>query len=263
MSKLINQIDHVLIQTEHVYEVFDILSEVLDIPVVWNIKSYGGIFTSGGICFGNINVEILSYAKFLRIFGIVPNKDGIIGIAFEPDNSIEDTCKMLDEIKIDHGKPKPFSGKVAGEKKTLWTNLCLKNMLSKFQIFFCKYTFDVGERRNKFNKKLTEKNGGLLGVEYIKEVKIGCSNSKNLNLWKKLLQEENEQKKSCISFESGPVINLVETKEDCILSMLVKVKSIDKAKKMLSKNKQVSLNDNNEIIIKHKKEQYLGLKLCE
>lgn len=170
---------------------------------------------------------------------------------------------MLDKIKINHGKPKPFKSIVAGEKKTLWINLFLKGMLSKFQIFFCKYSFNVDERRNRFNKQLIEKKGGLLGAEYIKEVTIGYSDDKTLNLWQRLSQEKHEQNNWCISFKNAPIINLVKSKEDSILSILIKVKSIDKAKELLSKNKQISLNDNNELIIKHKNQHYLGLKLCE
>ena len=67
----------------------------------------------------------------------------------------------------------------------------------------------------------------------------------------------------CISFKNGPVINLVKSKKDSILSILVKVKSIERAKEMLSKKQQITLNDNNEIIIELKKECNLGLKLCE
>ena len=151
MDTLINQIDHILIQQKYTKEIFVTMSEILDLPIAWDIKSYGGLFVSGGICFGNINIEILNYARFLRILGVAPNKDGIIGIAFE----------------------------------------------------------------------------------------------------------------SCISFKNGPVINLVKSKKDSILSILVKVKSIERAKEMLSKKQQITLNDNNEIIIEHKKECNLGLKLCE
>jgi len=55
----------------------------------------------------------------------------------------------------------------------------------------------------------------------------------------------------------------VKSKKDSILSILVKVKSIERAKEVLSKKQQITLNDNNEIIIELKKECNLGLKLCE
>ena len=263
MDTLINQIDHILIQQKYTKEIFVTMSEILDLPIAWDIKSYGGLFVSGGICFGNINIEILNYARLLRILGVAPNKDGIIGIAFEPCNSVEYTSKILDKIGVHHGKPKPFNIKVAGEKKNLWTNLFLKGILSKFQMFFCKYSFNVDERRNRFNNQLIERNGGLLGVEYIKEITIGYSDDETLNLWKKLSQKEYGYSNCCISFKNGPVINLVKSKKDSILSILVKVKSIERAKEMLSKKQQITLNDNNEIIIELKKECNLGLKLCE
>lgn len=262
MEEPINQIDHVLVQTKYAKEVFNILSETLDLPIAWDSKSYAGIFVSGGISFGNINIEILNYAKIFKVLGLAPNREGIIGIAFEPNNSIEKTCEILDELKINHGKPKPFKGKVNGEKKVLWTNLFLKDILEKYQIFFCKYAFNQGDRRTKLNSELVEKKGGLIGIDYVKELVIGCSDEKTLSLWRNI-SKENKIEDDYISFEKGPEIKLIKSKKDSIISILIKVNSINKAKEALLKNKGIIIKDNNEIIIKTTEEQYLGLRLCD
>jgi len=51
---------------------------------------------------GNVNIEILNYGKLLRTLRLVPKKDGVIGVAFEPNSSIQETLKVLDEIGISH-----------------------------------------------------------------------------------------------------------------------------------------------------------------
>lgn len=260
MDTLINQVDHIMLQTKYAKEIFTDLSQVLDLPVTWDIKSYGGIFVSGGICFGNINIEILNFTKVLRLLRIVPDRDGVIGIAFEPSGPIKDTLNILDKRNIMHGKSEPFKTKVNGEKKVLWTNLDLKGMLPKSRIFFCKYNFDVSERRKRLNNKLVERNGGLIKAEYVKEITIGYTDDSTPDLWKKL---SDKRSGSSISFNGGPLINLVKSQRDSILSVSVKVKSVDKAREVLSNNKQIKINSNNEIIFKHEKELHLGLKICE
>lgn len=257
--KTVKQIDHILIQTKNPIKIFELLSQTLGLPVVWEIKSFGPIFQSGGISLGNINIEILNYARILKILKIAPSKDGIIGIAFDPLGSVEDLMTSLNKAGISHGNPKEFKGKVDQKRQILFTNLSLKKILKNAQIFFCKYSFDAEARRNKFNEILKGQNGGLLGVESVKEIELTYSNDKTKREWAKLSQEQCDT--NYVSFGNGPKIKLMKSNKDSIVSILVKVESLSRAKESLEGIKNVKINKQNEIIFEQ--EQYLGIKLCE
>lgn len=260
MGKVINQIDHILVQSKYAKETFKVLSETLDLPVAWDIKNFKDIFTSGGICFGNINIEILNYAKVLREQKIVPDKDGSIGIAFEPINSIEETVMALNKEDIKHGKIEPFSEHIHGKNKTLWTNLFLKNLLGKSQIFFCKYEADIQKRRKRLANDLKNRQGGKIKIEAVKEIVIGYSQNETLEKWGKISLGEDKLIKG---FEQGPRIRFVKNDADEILSILLKVESIENAKKAIEGNELVMINEKNELILKTTEMQDLGFVLCE
>lgn len=260
MGKVINQIDHILVQTKYAKETFNVLVKVLDLPIAWDIKDFKNIFISGGICFGNINIEILNYEKVLRDQKIVPDKEGSIGIAFEPINSIEETVMELNKQGLKHGKIEPFNEHIHGKNKTLWTNLFMKKLLGESQIFFCKYEADIQKRRTRLSNDLKNRQGGKIKIESVKEIVIGYSQNEILEKWKKISSGEEENIRS---FECGPKIRFVKNAKNEILSILLKVESIDKAKKAIEDNELVLINEDNELLLKAVEIQNLGFKLCE
>lgn len=229
-------------------------------PIVWNIKKFKEIFISGGLCFGNINIEIINYSKVLREHKIVPDKDGIIGIAFEPMNSIEETIINLNKYKIKNGGIEPYKEYIHRESKILWKNIFLDKLLEESQTFFCKYELDTEKRRKSLMKTLKDKEGGTFKIREVAEVVVGYSKEETLKKWGEITLGEDEFIKK---FEEGPTLRFVENEKDEILYILLKVESIDNVKEILKDNKRILIDEKNQLIIKGEKNRPLGIKLCE
>ncbi|WP_297637600.1 hypothetical protein [uncultured Clostridium sp.] len=260
MENLINKVDHILVQSNYVKEIFNVLTEILDLPIVWDIKNFKDTFISGGVCFGNVNIEILNYSTVLRKHKIVPDKEGIIGVAFEPINSIEKIVMELNGEGVKHGGIEPFKEYIHGKSKTLWTNLFLEDLLEGSQIFFCKYEIDIQKRRQRVANILKNRDGGKIKLERVDEIVIGYSKEETLKQWEKI---SIGKEKFIKRFEDGPKVKFIESEKDEILSILLKVESIDYAKKVLVDNKYILINEENELIFKVGEPQNLGFKLCE
>jgi hypothetical protein len=55
---LVRQIDHIIIRSDEAEGLFRLFSEKLNLPVAWPYRSYGA-FSSGGVGFGNVNIELM------------------------------------------------------------------------------------------------------------------------------------------------------------------------------------------------------------
>lgn len=260
MENLINKVDHILVQSNYVKEVFNVLTEILDLPIVWDIKNFKDTFISGGVCFGNVNIELLNYSAVLRKHKIVPDKEGIIGIAFEPMNSIERIVMELNGEGIKHGDIEPFKEYIHGKSKTLWTNLFLEDLLEGSQVFFCKYEIDIQKRRQRVANILKNRNGGKIKLERVEEIVIGYDKEETLKKWKNIGIGKEQILKST---EEGPKIKFIKCKKDEILSIVLKVESIEYAKKALVDREEILINEENELIFKVGELQNLGFRLCE
>ena len=56
----IRQIDHVMIKADDPREVFAFFTETLGVPIAWPLEERGGV-VSGGVGFGNVNVEAIRF----------------------------------------------------------------------------------------------------------------------------------------------------------------------------------------------------------
>lgn len=119
MANVVERIDHLLITTEMPHDGFRFFTDVHKLPEAWPMTSYGGYFSSGGIiAIGPINIEIISFNKFFKRLGLAPSADGILGIAFEPRDDLDEVVKQLQEEKLKYSRPRKFRSK----GQHMWTN---------------------------------------------------------------------------------------------------------------------------------------------
>ena len=59
--QVVKQLDHIIARVDDAEPLFKFLSEALQLPVAWPLRSYPS-FTSGGIALGNLYLEVLSCA---------------------------------------------------------------------------------------------------------------------------------------------------------------------------------------------------------
>ena len=73
----VRQIDHIMIRSEEPSSLYGLFVETFELPVAWEMATRGGVI-SGGVGFGNVNVETI------RFPGQTTKQSLLIGFALEP-----------------------------------------------------------------------------------------------------------------------------------------------------------------------------------
>lgn len=177
----IRQIDHVMTKADDPREVFALFTETLGLPIAWPLEERGGGVVSGGVGFGNVNVEAIRFPGQRTL----PSRAQVTGFGFEP--SPLRAC--LDELQrrgVPLGPVRPLIVTDAtGAKQTLFTNVTLLGLSetplpadAAMHIFLSEYSptyVDVAGRHARIRKELVASGGGPLGVDSMREVVVGVS----------------------------------------------------------------------------------------
>jgi hypothetical protein len=229
----IKQVDHLMVQVPEPERIFQLFTEGLGLPVAWPMVDYGP-FKSGGVSFGNVNMEVLNSSEEMRKEGVIPRGTGIVGIAFQPSEHLESTVKVLDAGTVPHGPVLPFSVEQDGTPMTLWKNLELTGMIPGSLVFYCEYTFrDQGGFRQRMEQTLAAAKGGALGITGLKEITIEYADPAVLKKWHKILPEAAGRTPEMLDGGNGIIINLEKSGLNRISSITLKVKSLEQAQKAL------------------------------
>jgi hypothetical protein len=265
---VVSQVDHIMIRTEHPETLFALFAEKLQLPVAWPLADRKGV-VSGGVSFGNVNVEAIKFAAQAS------GKPSLVGFAFEPASSLSESLAELDRRGFGYGKLRPFIVTApTGSTRTLWTNVTLAELSdsdtpagAKRHIFLSEYTpeyVDTTERRKRLCTALAESDGGPLGVRGIVEVTVGAKNPGMASaLWGKLLAPHASSTKGVWKVGSGPSIRVVRVAEDAVLGLVVGVASLDRAKVFLRENALLGSVSRGRVTIDPAKVQGLSIALVE
>ena len=222
----ISNIDHFLISTPHSKDLYTLFTAKFNLPVVWDYQTFG-LFSSGGVTLGNV------------VFEFVQDKPDQItayhGIALEPNLTAAEILSILDSADISHGSLNTYSLFTEDGKKDIgWTTISLNNMLPNLvNLFLCDYHDRefVKSGHEEATNNLGKINGGILGIEYLKELVIGTEEpSKYINELIKLPGTKREG--NIIIFLEGPGLKLIKS-DIPFVGLLIKVRSIENAKKQL------------------------------
>jgi hypothetical protein len=228
----IKQVDHLMVQVPEPGRVYHLLSEGLGLPVAWPMVNYGS-FSTGGVSFGNVNLELLNSSEEMRQQGLIPKGNGIVGVAFQPLTPLESTTRVLDAQHVPHGAILPFNITQNGTPSTLWYNLELSEMAPGSMIFYCEYTFNQTGFRKRMEQSLVSANGGPLGVLKMKEITIEYTDYSVPGKWQVLLPEAAGGVPELRDGGDGVTIRLEKSEWNAISSITVQVKSLAQAKAVL------------------------------
>jgi len=227
----VKRIDHILLTPEDPRGLYDFLTEELKLPVAWPFREYEG-FASGGIFFGNVNLEVLVMNQ-----DNLPPPSNIAGMAFEPAGSTEEVVEELKRRQIAHDEPRTYEFGLGQSRIKMWTTTILKDFIPGSVVFFCEYHpgfFNPPAWRNTLQKKLKEIKGGPLGIEYVKELELRVKDKeKELQKWQNLLSPDFFSSDGCFAVGDGPRLCIVESDKGNIHSIKIKVKSLDSAREFL------------------------------
>lgn len=244
----ITQIDHLMVQVPDSATVYRIFSEELELPVAWQMVDYGS-FSTGGVSFGNVNMELLESSWLTKLQGQVPWNTGIVGIAFEPSSSLEATTTILEKGGVAHSAVMPFNTEMNGTRYTLWNNLNLERFMPGSMIFYCKYTFDQDKFRQHMQSALASKDGGPLGVIGLKEIVIEYADEPVLQNWQMLVPAAPGDQPYLRNGGNGIIIRLIRSDRNAISSIVVQVKSLERAKTVLQEKGLLGTFTNRNVTI--------------
>ena len=226
----IRQVDHLMVQVpEQVYLLF---TGELGLPVAWPMVNYGS-FSTGGVSFGNVNMELLNSSQEMRQQGLVPKDNGIVGVAFQPLTTLESTVKVLDAYQVPRSAIIPFNITVNGTQSTLWNNLVLSRMMPGSMIFYCEYTFNQTGFRQRMEHSLAFANGGALGVTRMTEITVEYADQSELEQWQLLLPEAAGGLPELRDGGNGVTVHLKKSGRNAISSITLQVKSLEQAQQVL------------------------------
>jgi catechol 2,3-dioxygenase-like lactoylglutathione lyase family enzyme len=237
-SQPIRQIDHIMIRTGNPQELYAFFTETLGLPVAWAMTSPRAGVVTGGVAFGNVNVEAIQFP------GQRDARPRLVGFALEP-SGLDESLSELKSRGITSGERRPLIAVGPdGSKNTLWTNVTLQQFSdvdnpanATLHIFLSEYNatyLNVEERRARLRRQLVETGGGPLGVVAVKEVIIGATDlAAARRLWQRLLDPTPSSTSDTWQVASGPAIHLVSAGENRIQTLVIRVTSLDRAKAFL------------------------------
>jgi hypothetical protein len=313
--QIVKQLDHIIVRVDDPQPLFKFLSETLQFPIAWPLRSYPS-FTSGGITLGNLYLEILSCAPQPSSSSKSAQAARFVAIAFEA-GSLTESVGELRRRKIPHGPVVPYVEIDSSGKKTkLYANVILGKMLggsfwidsmilmgrlpgssamanpgaggalvrwglSKVMsgnlVFLVEYAYGEftnlphwSEFRTHEEKRAADKatlvshEGGVLGIEFVKEIVAGVKDfEETQKRWGKLLGSNAETAPGLWEIADGPVAHLVSATENVIQSLVLKVSSLKKAETFLSENGILGAPKGGRITIAPEKIFGLDVSLAE
>jgi hypothetical protein len=206
---IVRKIDHVYVPLDDARGAHTFLCETLGLREIWPFTEYGR-FASGGVSFGNANLESLQANDSPT--GRVQHPARIIGIAFEPIGVVDDLVAALDERGIAHTAPAPFSW---GDGTPGWTTVGVE---AGEATFFCKYHFGIDGP--------DDRPRGPLGVVRMEELVVAAT---DLDAWRKLLEPASHSPEGTWELGAGPSIRLTSSDTDRVEHLVVGVRSVEKA----------------------------------
>ena len=231
----IRRIDHIMIRAEDPDEVFAFFTDVLQLPVAWPMMRPREGVATGGVGFGNVNVEAIRFPGQKS----QARRAQLVGFAFEP-SPLAECFAELNRRGITYGEPRPLIAPGPdGSKNTLWTNVTLRQFSdgeaaeAAMHIFLSEYNpkyVDVDQRRERLRRQLAEHGGGPLGVEAVREVIVGVADPEAARgLWQKLLDPTPSSAPGTWQVSDGPAIRLVQAKENTTQGLVITVESLPRA----------------------------------
>jgi catechol 2,3-dioxygenase-like lactoylglutathione lyase family enzyme len=264
----VRQVDHVMIRTGDPKELFEFFVDVLQLPVAWPLMSPRAGVTTGGVSFGNVNVEAI------QLPGQTDHRPRLVGFAFEP-SGLQSSLRELDRRDITYGPLRPVVSRASdGSANTLFTNVTLRQFSDSdgpadatVHIFLSEYSptyVNVAERRARLRGELIARQGGPLGVAALRELVIGVHDLDGARaLWQKLLAPARAAELSVWQIGDGPAIRLVAADKTSVQELVIGVASLERARTFLREKGLLGTDSPGEATIDPSKLNGLRFRLVE
>jgi hypothetical protein len=255
-----------MIRTGDPRELYAFFAETLRMPIAWPMTSPRAGVMTGGVGFGNVNVEAI------QVPGQTDSRPRLLGFAFEP-SALDESLIELKRRGLATGERRPLVATGPdGAKRTLWTNVTLRQFSDSdspadatIHIFLSEYSptyVNVHERRARLRAQLINSGGGPLGVVEVKEVTIGAVDLEAARqLWQKLLGSAGRSNTWQVG--GGPAVRLIRVNENRIEALVIRVASLERAKAFLRDRQLLGAETAGQVTIDPSKVGGLELRLVD
>jgi len=265
----IRRIDHIMIRADDPAKLYAFFTDILQLPVAWPMMRPREGVATGGVGFGNVNVEAIRFPGQKS----QPSRAHLLGFGFEP-SSLAECLAELDRRAISYGERRPLIATGQdGSKSTLWTNVTLRQFSdgeaadATMHVFLSEYSpayVNVEQRRERLRRQLSESGGGPLGVEAVKEVIVGVTDLATARgLWQNLLAPAPLSGTSTWQVGDGPAIRLLQAEENRTHGLVIGVASLPKAKAFLRERGLLGIDSQQEATIDPSKIEGLNIRLVD
>jgi catechol 2,3-dioxygenase-like lactoylglutathione lyase family enzyme len=267
-SQPIRQIDHIMIRTGNPRELYAFFAETLQLPIAWPMTNPRPGVMTGGVGFGNVNVEAIQFP------GQTDPRPRLLGFAIEP-SALDESLVELTRRGLTLGERRPLvAAGPDGSNRTLWTNVTLREFSDSdspadatIHIFLSEYSstyVNVDERRARLRAQLVDSGGGPLGVVDVEEVVIGAVDVEMARrLWRRLLDATPSATPDTWQIGAGPAVRLVPANENRVEALLIRVRSLERAKAFLRERHLLGVVGAEQVTIDPSKIGGLDLRLME
>ena len=267
-SPPIRHIDHIMIRTDDPRELYAFFAETLQLPIAWPLTSPRAGVMTGGVGFGNVNVEAIQFP------GQTDSRPRLLGLAFEPA-ALDESLIELNRRGLTYGERRPLVATGPdGSTRTLWTNVTLRDFSDSdspadatIHIFLSQYSpayVNVDERRARLRAQLVTSGGGPLGVVDVKEVIIGAVDLEAARRrWQKLLDTTPPSTSNTWPIGSGPAVRLVPANDNRVQALLIRVASLERAKAFLRERQLLGAETAGQVTIDPSKVGGLDMRLVD
>jgi hypothetical protein len=246
---LATRVEHFFVVSDQAQSLFTFFKDTFQLPEVWQFYEHGA-FASGGLSLGNAVLEFVSFPKEEN----KPVKTEFRGIAFEPTGGADATTAELNRRNIQHTGARTYTSQVPGKQILAeWSSVGLTNFPpTTADIFFCDYEDRqaVAQGRRTASHELALRAGGPLGIVGAAEITVGVRDlTEARKKWSALLEPSPRISDDAFVFYAGPRIRLVRAESPGIQGIVLKVRSLDRARKFLEERGLLAKDDSGRIAI--------------
>jgi len=264
-TPVVKHVDHIWLRVDDPQYLFSLLTETLQLPVDWPLRSFRGFKSGGGVA-GNVALEVLRLGEPKAAAPTENVRARLAGLAFEP-SPLPSSVAELTRRGIPYRPLSPYTGGWFA-RKTLWTNVVLTDFSSdNAVIFLCEFHSDFRDPhrvREKWQRQLRGKHGGVLGVRSVQEIVVGVTDvAAETERWQNLLAPTTPSAPGVWKLGDGPAIHLVSHTEKVIRALVLEVISLQKAAVFLQQNGMLGTVAGYEITLEPSKVQGLDIRLVE
>jgi len=216
--------------------VYNFLKDDLQLPVVYTPVTYGER-KYAGLWAGNLVLE--PCGPFSNMTYATPDFTAMFyGITFESYKSSMESATQLDQRGIEH-KP-PYAFIVISDP-----NLCGQNLI--VSIMDNPGRFQEQAKHDALTSQLRDNQGGPLGILYVEEIQVGCTDEQNVDKWKTFLAPIRQFDQHRWRLGNGPAIRLVKSELKEIKGVVFRVASLESAIRYLETKKMLASRNQNVV----------------